>query len=164
MSLENFEKKTVGWREWVRLDSLGLPPIKAKIDTGARTSALHAFAVEPFQRDGQTWVRFSIHPKQYNPRAVCICEAPVVDRRIVTDSGGHRQLRYVIRSDISLGDDTWPIEMTLTSRDTMRFRLLLGRTALSGRFTIDPALAYCIGKRQRKNDGELLRKKKRDSG
>lgn len=144
------EKKLLGWREWVRLGTLGLPPIKAKIDTGARTSALHAFELEPFQRDGRQWVRFSIHPKQRNPRLIRTCEAPVIDRRRVTDSGGHRQMRYVIESDITLGDETWAIELTLTSRDNMRFRLLLGRAALAGRFVIDPTLAYCIGKRQRK--------------
>lgn len=143
------EKKLLGWREWVRLGSLGLPPIKAKIDTGARTSALHAFALEPFLREGRQWVRFSIHPRR-NPKLVRICEAPVIDRRRVTDSGGHRQTRYVIESEITLGDETWPIELTLTSRDTMRFRLLLGRTALAGRFIVDPTLAYCLGKRQRK--------------
>ena len=143
------EKKLLGWREWVRLGSLDLPPIKAKIDTGARTSALHAFELKPFQRDGRQWVRFSIHPRR-NPDIVRVCEAPVVDRRRVTDSGGHRQMRYVIESEITLGEETWTIELTLTCRETMRFRLLLGRTALSERFLIDPALAYCIGKRQRK--------------
>jgi len=147
--MAGFEKKLLGWREWVRLGTLDLPPIKAKIDTGARTSALHAFEVVPFLRDGRQWVRFSIHPRR-NPRLVCTREAPVIDRRRVTDSGGHRQMRYVIESEITLGEETWRIELTLTSRETMRFRLLLGRTALSGRFLIDPALAYCIGKRPRK--------------
>jgi arsenate reductase (glutaredoxin) len=147
--METGEKKLLGWREWVRLGSLGLPPIKAKIDTGARTSALHAFKVEPFLRDGRPWVRFSIHPRQSNPALVCTCEAPVIDRRRVTDSGGHRQMRYVIESDITLGDDTWTIELTLTSRKAMRFRLLLGRTALNGRFLVDPAIAYRTGKRHR---------------
>ena len=149
------EKKLLGWREWVRLGSLDLPPIKAKIDTGARTSALHAFELKPFQRDGRQWVRFSIHPRR-NPDIVRVCEAPVVDRRRVTDSGGHRQMRYVIESEITLGEETWTIELTLTCRETMRFRLLLGRTALSERFLIDPALAYCIGKRQRLLSGSLV--------
>ena len=147
---EGRPKKLLGWREWVRLETLGLPPIKAKIDTGARTSALHAFKLEPFQREGRQWVRFSIHPRQRNPKLVCTCEAPVKDRRRVTDSGGHRQLRYVIESAITLGNETWTIELTLVSRETMRFKLLLGRAALNDRFLVDPALGYCVGKRQRK--------------
>lgn len=148
------EKKLLGWREWARLDGLGLPPIKAKIDTGARTSALHAFAVEPFLRGGRQWVRFSIHPAQGKPGLVCTCEAPVTDRRRVSDSSGHRQMRYVIETEITLGEDTWPVELTLAGRETMRFRLLLGRTALAGRFLIDPALAYCLGRQPRKRKTE----------
>jgi arsenate reductase (glutaredoxin) len=153
--MTSVDKKLLGWREWVRLGSLDLPPIKAKIDTGARTSALHAFELKPFLREGRQWVRFSIHPRR-NPNLVRVCEAPVVDRRRVTDSGGHRQMRYVIESEITLGEQTWTIELTLTSRETMRFRLLLGRTALSERFLVDPSLAYCIGKRQRQPKPGLL--------
>jgi len=137
----------LGWREWLALPALGIEHIKAKVDTGARTSALHAFFVEPFQRQGEQWVRFSIHPKQKNTKFVVECETPVKDRRVVTDSGGHKEYRYVIETTLALGDITWSAELTLTDRDSMNFRMLLGRSALDGWFLVDPAASYKLGKK-----------------
>jgi len=136
---------TLGWREWVLLPELNLPPLKAKIDTGARTSCLHAFSLQPFNKGPSAWVRFGMHPHQQDPDTEVFCEAKIVDKRIVTDSGGHREERYVISTLLELGKTQWPIEITLTNRDTMRFRMLLGRTAMQDKIIVDPSGSYLLG-------------------
>ena len=137
----------IGWREWAAFPDLKIPKIKAKIDTGARTSALHAFYVEPYRDKGVPMVRFGIHPRQKRTDVEIECVAEVADRRNVSDSGGHRERRYVIVSTVELGGLSWPIELTLTNRDTMRFRVLLGRTAMEERVLIDPGASFLLGKR-----------------
>ena len=139
------KQKKIGWREWVGLPELDIPFVKAKVDTGARTSALHAFEVEPFRENGVLLVRFLMHPLQKRTDVEKHCVAPVLDERVVCDSGGHREKRFVICSVVSIGDHTAPIELTLTNRDTMRFRLLLGRTGMGGRFLVDPGTSYLLG-------------------
>lgn len=143
------EMLTLGWREWVGLPQLGLPSIKAKVDTGARTSTLHAFEVKPFVENGSHKVEFKIHPQQKNTERVIVCFADIVDQRPVTDSGGHREQRWVISTPLSIGPYTWPIEITLTSRNSMMFRMLLGRTAMRGLAVVNPAKSYLLGKKLR---------------
>lgn len=136
----------LGWREWVSLPELGLSHIKAKVDTGARTSALHAFSLSTFQDNGVLMVRFSIHPLQKRNDIQQQCVAEVIDRRLVSDSGGHKEERLIIRTPVRLGEDEWPIEISLTKRDNMRFRMLLGRTAVRGRYLVDAKASYLVGK------------------
>ena len=120
----------VGWREWIALPELGIAAIKPKIDTGARSSSLHAFNIETFDRDGAAWVRFDVHPLQRNSSVTVRAEAPVLEFRHIRSSSGHQTLRPVIRTDVELGGRRWPVEITLAARDEMGFRMLLGREAV----------------------------------
>jgi len=118
----------------------------AKVDTGARTSALHAFDIEPFMEEGIQRLRFKVHPAQRNTEKVQACVATVTDQRDIRDSGGHQQTRWVIESTLTIGEQSWPIDITLTSRDDMRFRMLLGRSAMKNRLMVNPSKSYLTGK------------------
>lgn len=143
---ENRQLLTLGWREWVSLPDLGLKHIKAKVDTGARTSAIHAFALRTYEENGMERVEFRMHPNQKDTETVVVCDANVVDRRIVTDSGGHKEERLVIETTLRIGEHAWPIEATLTARDNMLFRMLVGRTAMKNRAIVNPGRSYVVGK------------------
>ena len=132
----------IGWRELVALPELDILEIKAKIDTGARSSALHAYDIETFQQDGKTIVRFKVHPYQRDNHRSAIAQAVLYDQRQVRNSGGHAQLRPVIQTMVKLGNYTFPIELTLTNRDVMGFRMLLGREAIRRRFLVDAGRSF----------------------
>jgi ribosomal protein S6--L-glutamate ligase len=138
-------KLILGSEEWCSFPELGLHTIKARVDSGAKTSALHAINIAPFIKNDKNWVKFDINPIQNNLKTVIHCEAPLVDKRIVKSSSGFREQRYVIQSNLKIGEDFWMIEMTLTNRDSMGFRMLLGREAMSGRVLVDPEQKYLLG-------------------
>ncbi len=145
------KRKVIGWREWVGLPDLGIPRMKAKVDSGARTSAIHAFKVIPFTKDGGAYVRFIVHPAQRRRKPEVACVARVIDQRLITDSGGNCQNRYVIRTTLKLGKARWPIELTLSNRDNMGFRMLIGRQAIRRTYVIDPARSYVTGGRKKRS-------------
>ncbi|HXH80733.1 ATP-dependent zinc protease [Nocardioides sp.] len=140
---------TAGWREWVSLPGLEVEWIKAKLDTGARSSALHAFGVTEFERDGQAWVRFSIQPWQRSTDDSVDVELPVHDKRQVRSSTGHVQERYVVLMELTLMDRTVTAEVTLSSRDRMGFRMLIGREALRQGYLVDARRSYLGGRPKR---------------
>ena len=140
-----------GWEEWVSLPDIGVPAIRAKVDTGARTSALHAFDIETFGPISKPKVRFTVHPIPGRDDLIIPCSAEIIDRREVSSSNGEKELRYVISSTLSVAGDNWPIEITLTNRATMNSRMLLGRTALKDHISIiatdrflQPELSYDV--------------------
>jgi len=138
-------KLIVGSEEWCSLPGIGLPAIKARVDSGAATSSLHAFNIESFQREGEAWISFEVHPIQ-NDRSVLVRhEAKVLDQRGVRSTSGITETRYVIREELVLGGQRWPIELTLTNRDAMGFRMLLGREAMVGRVLVDPEGSHQLG-------------------
>jgi hypothetical protein len=145
---------TIGWREWVALPDLGVHLVKAKIDTGARSSALHAFDVEVRRQGRGSQVHFSVRPLQRDDRTVVRCSAALADERWVTSSNGKREMRPVIQTSLQLLDMTWTIELTLTSRDEMGFRMLLGREAIRGRFLVDPSRSFLAQKKHPKKTTE----------
>ncbi|MEO5347423.1 MAG: RimK/LysX family protein [Magnetococcus sp. YQC-9] len=136
----------IGWREWVALPDLGVARIKCKIDTGARTSALHALDPVLIQREDGAHVRFKIHPVQRKSRPEIVCEAPLVDSRSVVNSGGHTEHRYVIRTRVQLGEKDCEVEITLTDRAPMGFRMLIGRTAIRKKFLVDPGCSFVLSR------------------
>lgn len=135
----------VGWREWIGMPQLGVDAIKAKIDTGAATSALHAIHIRRYFDGGAPRVAFEVHPLQRRADVTVACTADIHDERLVTSSTGHREKRIVIRTPVLIADRRWPIELTLTNRDTMGFRMLLGRRAMHGRVLVDPSASYLAG-------------------
>ncbi|TAF71826.1 MAG: 30S ribosomal protein S6--L-glutamate ligase [Flavobacterium sp.] len=150
-------KVILGSEEWCSFPDLNIPTIKARVDSGAKTSALHAINIAPFIKNDSNWVKFDINPIQNNNKTVIHCEAPLVDKRIVKSSSGYREQRYVIQTLLKIGNDTWNIEMTLTNRDSMGFRMLLGREAMSGRVLVDPEQKYLLGQPTVDNLKELYK-------
>ena len=146
-------RPVIGWREWLALPSFGVERIKVKVDTGARSSSLHAFDMETFERDGDEWISFSIHPNQRDDRSSLRVEAPLHDRRKVRPSTGKAKIRPVVFVPATLGGVTWPIEITLVRRDMMGFRMLLGRQAVRGRYVIDPGRSYLADQDQTLSHG-----------
>jgi hypothetical protein len=156
-SLDN--KIMLGWREWLCLPELKIPAIKAKIDTGARTSALHAFKLRTYKVDGIDIVEFAIHPLQKRTDIVLTCTAAIADYRRVSDSGGHREMRYVIKTPVLIGNVIQEVEITLTDRETMQFRMLLGRTAMTDSIIVQPSASYLTGRTLRHAYGPKKSKK-----
>jgi len=145
--MKKTELVTIGWREWVALPDLQVPGIKAKVDTGARTSALHTAEYECFEdQDGQWQVRFQLHPIKNRSDCVIETQASVQAFREVKDSGGHVEKRPFIETQVQLGEFEWPIQISLTNREQMKFRMLLGRTAIKRRFAVDAGRSYRLGK------------------
>lgn len=137
-------RSTIGWREWIGLPDLRVPAINAKVDTGARSSSIHAFDVEEFDDDGTAMVHFTLHPIQRKAHPAVDCRAPLLEYRMVKNPGGRQERRPVISTRVSMGPDVFPIELTLDRRDTMGFRMLLGRQAIRGRYVVDPGRSFLL--------------------
>jgi hypothetical protein len=145
------KRPVIGWREWVQLPDLGVFVIKAKVDTGAATSSLHAFRLERFEKDGLAYVRFEIHPRQRSKKPSIECEAPVVRDTAVRNPGGRTELRPVIASTLVIAGQPVDALINLTGRDEMGYRMLLGRRTLRNRFVVDPGKSY-LGPRPVRNE------------
>lgn len=136
----------VGWREWASFPDLGVDAIKAKVDTGARTSALHAVDTESFEKDGATWVRFGVVARGHSEATAVPVEAALLEWREVRSSNGIVQRRPVIETELGLGDGAWDVELTLSDRSLMGFQLLLGRQALRNKVVVDPGRSFLLGR------------------
>jgi len=147
----------LGWEEWVGLPLLGLPSLKAKVDTGARTSALHATDIAPYLQNGDAFVAFNVHPVPRHPNIEVACSARLLDQRIVTSSNGEPERRYVIATELEIGQHRWPIEITLTNREGMRFRMLIGRRALQPGMLVDPSATFHQPRRSHKIYRQLIK-------
>ena len=142
--------EVIGWREWVGLPDLAIKAVKAKVDTGARSSSLHASDIQEFERDGKLWVRFNVHPSQRKKQKVVQAEAEILDHRLVRSSSGKASQRPVILTTVQLLGARWQVELTLADRSKMGFRMLLGREAIRGRFNVDSGSSYAGGRPKRK--------------
>ncbi|MBT8420695.1 MAG: ATP-dependent zinc protease [Gammaproteobacteria bacterium] len=142
----SLHREIIGWREWVAFPDIAIPEIKAKVDTGARSSAIHANRIVPFERDGVLWVDFEVYPLQKNNHTRVSCSARVSDHRQVRSSSGHNEERYVVTTKLKIGNQSYPIEITLTNRDQMGFRVLLGRTAIRRHFLVNSGRSFLYGK------------------
>lgn len=154
----------IGWREWVALPDLGISRVKVKVDTGARSSALHAFKIKEIHEGQRTFVSFKVHPYQRDAQTTLSCKAELLEYREVRSSHGHVTLRPVVVTSIQFMDQIWPIELTLVSRDTMGFRMLLGREAVRGRFFVDAGHSYYGGHPERTKNIKPTKKSKRSDG
>lgn len=134
----------VGWREWVALPELNIPAVRAKIDTGARISSLHATGMTPFTKGGQPWLRFETAPLRYAPKQVISCEAPLIDRRQIRSSNGIETERFIIFTTLELNGQRWPIEVSVTDRSAMLNRMLIGRTAMRNRLVVNPSRSFLV--------------------
>ncbi len=141
----SIDKIVVGSEEWCALPQLNIPAINVRVDSGAKTSALHAVNIMPFKKEGNPWVRYEVHPLQNDGKTTVFCESPIVDKRKVKSSSGLEEVRYVIRTLLSIGDSSWEIEITLTNRDSMGYRMLLGRQAMAGKILVDPEASFQLG-------------------
>ncbi|MBP9722186.1 MAG: ATP-dependent zinc protease [Gammaproteobacteria bacterium] len=144
--MENKQKIFIGWKEWCALPDLNIMYIRAKIDTGAKTSSLHAYDIHEFYKRNQKYVSFNIHPIQNNEKISIPTTAKIIDERYIMSSNGHKELRYVIATNLILGSKKFLIQLTLSNRDPLRYRMLLGRDALTNNFIIDPGKSHCLGR------------------
>jgi len=140
------KKTIIGSEEWCQLPELGIPAVKVRVDSGAKTSAIHAFNIQAFRKNNTSWVSFEVHPLQNNRQTAVRCEAEVVDKRDVKSSSGISEKRFIIRSKLKLGDGEWQIELSLSNRDSMGYRMLLGREAMKGKVLVDPSEIFQLGK------------------